>query len=223
MRPSVWTTRLTLFLLLILVAAQFRPSLAAFALRPDPLLISPAVWLFPLQTTQVYGDFDKDRLLDRARVSSHGEVGCIQVDFGNAQTRSLYFKAPVWTPGRLVARDIDRDRDTDLIWVPHQQLEKAVIWLGNGKGQFEAVRNPKRYQEEVSRLCDGEKSSDINSTVAGPLLAEVSTESQHDVVLSDHHSYFFSTTPVRGADSQILHALNQSVFYPQKRGPPLAA
>jgi hypothetical protein len=204
---------------LILLAAQCRPWPTTSAERlQQPVATTLA--LFPFLTTQVYANFDQDRLPDVARVSSNGDFKSIRVTFGNAQTSNLCFKAPTATLGSLFAEDIDRDRDTDLIWVPHHQFGMAVIWLGNGQGQFELAGNPERYQTELARLYGGEKNSELGLDTACPLLAVCSTQYQYAAAVDNHHCYFPSTALIRGADSPICHAFAPSISYLRKRGPP---
>jgi hypothetical protein len=61
--------------------------------------------------------------------------------------------------GNLVAGDIDRDGDVDLIWVAAEQ-RSAVIWLNQGEGEFVEARDNQPYSSELDELFTAGDSPD---------------------------------------------------------------
>lgn len=223
MRASVWTIRLNQFLLWLLLAAQGTALLNALA-SPD-LVATPVTPLrspVSLLADHAFADFDQDQRPDEAQVSSHGGFNSIRIAFGNAQTSHLHFKSSASNLGQLFASDLDLDRDADLIWVPQYQLSKAVIWLGNGRGQFVLAESNESYQPALAQLNAAEAETKLTfSTTASPS-ALCSAPFQFTATL--HQLFFRPATALNNlSDSQACLAFRQFASHACKRGPPLTA
>ena len=87
--------------------------------------------------TSLLSDFDGDSQSDLAIGKSEGDVYRVEIQLSTLQKRvSLNFgsrEAGI----RLVACDVDRDNDQDLILVSSFSLYPLAIWLNDGKGHFE--------------------------------------------------------------------------------------
>src|SRR4030095_13522006 len=79
------------------------------ALTQAPL---PIAFPFP---TQAVADFDGDRLPDRAELVSNGFNKNIHLTRSSFQVTSLHFSHETQQLGSILAEDIDRDSDNDLI------------------------------------------------------------------------------------------------------------
>lgn len=84
----------------------------------------------------VLSDFDGDRRLDQAELHFAGAHHCIRVRFGNSRETHLDVDAGPYSGGMLLVRDVNRDRRPDLIWVYHSRPQSALVWLGDGSGNF---------------------------------------------------------------------------------------
>jgi hypothetical protein len=65
--------------------------------------------------------------------------------------------------GYLVARDIDRDGNLDLIWLESARRDSAVIWLNQGEGNFAEVSDNAPYSSELDGLFNTDSSPDKRS------------------------------------------------------------
>src|SRR5262245_37360278 len=215
------TTRLTSSLLLLaLLAAQWRiPQTASAQSFILPAKSTPRLFR-PFLATQANADFDQDQLPDKAQVWSNGVYKSIHVVFGNAQTSSLHFKSTTESYGSLFAEDIDHDCDADLVWVPQHQIEKAVIWLGNGRGQFELAENPDHFHAELSRLCAGDRNDERGVTATRGTPAICPAQRHQVAVAHDDHLRFLSNPTIRRTGGAGFRALENSYPSHHKRGPP---
>ena len=156
-------------------------------------------------------------------MQTNGAYKSIHIAFGNAQTSHLHFKTSTESLGRLFASDLNRDRDADLIWVPQQHLGQAVIWLGNGRGQFKLSEKVEGYQTALASLDAGAAETQLTQTTAGQLPALCAAQF-HYVAAAHRPSPFKPATsinnPSDNADCQALQQLANSIC---KRGPPPAA
>jgi len=214
------TTRLIPILILALLAAQFRvpPTASGQGFRLPAK--SRARLLIPSLATQASADFDQDHLPDQAQVWSNGVYKSIHIAFGNAQTSSLHFKATTASYGSLFAEDINHDCDPDLVWAPQSELENAVIWLSNGRGQFELAENPENFQTELSRLCADDRNDDRVVTAMLCMPAICSAQSYHVAVAHDDHLRFLYNPTKPQTGGAVCLALENSYTSPHKRGPP---
>src|SRR5215831_20210794 len=91
---------------------------------------------FSASTLPLFSDFDADNKIDHAELFSDGAQKHIHISLGNFAWKSLSFDSGVQDPGRLMSDDIDRDGDTDILWVSQTDPRKVVLWLGDGRGNF---------------------------------------------------------------------------------------
>jgi hypothetical protein len=94
---------------------------------------------------------DKDLFADRVTLKSTGFEKRISIRFGNLRSQELGFTANSADPGNLVAGDIDRDGDLDLIWVGSEQ-NSAVVLLNQGEGDFVEASDNQPYSSELDEL-----------------------------------------------------------------------
>jgi hypothetical protein len=139
--------RLTELLVVLLAATPLlvapADSLAAFRFQPTADRSS----LLPFAS--LYSDFDGDAQPDCAELDAKRDI---RLTFSNSAATQLHFESNAWDRGRLLAGDIDRDNDADLIWISLAQPESIAVWTGDGKGHFEAAPDARRYGTGIGRL-----------------------------------------------------------------------
>src|SRR5215204_1430388 len=111
--------------------------------------------VFPSPALAV-ADFDGDHLPDRAELVSGGFQKSIHLTLSSPWVTSLQFSSETQQPGSILAEDIDRDSDNDLIWVSDQQPANTALWLNNGIGGLARVSEPAAYAAEIKRLVAGD-------------------------------------------------------------------
>lgn len=94
---------------------------------------------------------DRDLVADRLTLESNGADKRIRIRFGNLRRQELGFSTTTADGGNLVAGDIDRDGDVDLIWVGTEQ-KSAVVWLNQGEGDFVEAIDNQPYSAELDEL-----------------------------------------------------------------------
>ncbi len=146
MRPGKWPANFPAVALGALILALLLPSGLA-ALETFPLL----------------ADFDGDHRLDTAELFSQGAHKSIHVTLGGSSLSHLYhFDSDTRGQAVLLAVDIDHDSDLDLIWVPLAQPQAAVVWLGDGRGNFEVAKGTDAYSSELHLLSGSELSTSVS-------------------------------------------------------------
>jgi len=95
-----------------------------------------------LRSLPVLSDFNNNYKLDLAELSSHGSHKEIHVSFEKSSWKTLTFDSGGTDPGRLFARDVDRDGYADLIWLSLTATPKLVFWMGDGQGNFTFITDP---------------------------------------------------------------------------------
>jgi len=97
-------------------------------------------------------DVDGDIRQDRVTLQSNGHDKTIRIHFGNTRRSQIAFTAPSDDSGRLVAGDIDRDGDVDLVWVGAADRKEAVVLLNDGDGNFAEVTDNSQFASELDDL-----------------------------------------------------------------------
>ncbi|MBI1760846.1 MAG: hypothetical protein HYR56_05345 [Acidobacteria bacterium] len=208
---------------MVLLAVQGTALLPAL-LTPDRVALPATALRSPvsLLADHAFADFDQDQRPDEAQVSSHGNFKSIRIAFGNAQTSHLHFKSSASNQGQLFTSDLDLDRDADLIWVPQQQLSQAVIWLGNGRGQFELAKSTEAYQSALAQLNAGAAETKLSFGTTTTLSALCSAQFRFSATL--HQPFSRPATTLNPlSNNQACLALQQFASHARKRGPPLTA
>ncbi len=137
-----------------------------FALAGPPRLAAFAS--FPL-----FFDFDGDHKLDKAELLSGGVHKRIHFTLSSSRGRFLSFDTRSDAQGLLLATDIDHDNDLDLIWASPTEPQAAVVWLGNGRGDFELAQDVRPYAPELLLLFGSGADSGVSGerTVGHPTCA----------------------------------------------------
>jgi hypothetical protein len=161
MRTRVFSASFILAALIALSALPWQPICVTGNQAPRHRPVNTS-WLVGFPLFPLFSDFDGDHKLDQAELVSRGQHQSIHLRFGDSQASALSFDVETAVPGRLVSVDIDRDDDLDLIWLPLSS-QRAVVWLGDGKGHFELATNSEIYAPAVSLLINAE---------SGPRLAK---------------------------------------------------
>jgi hypothetical protein len=102
---------------------------------------------------------DHDLIADRVTLESNGCEKTIKIRFGNFRSEQLGFNTGSDEGGKLVAGDIDRDGDVDLIWIGNADQRNAVVLLNEGDGNFVEANDSDFYTGELDGLFSGDSSS----------------------------------------------------------------
>jgi hypothetical protein len=105
----------------------------------------------------IFSDFDRDNRLDQAVLFSNGAQKSIHVSLGKSGWKLLSFDSGVLDRGRLVSDDIDKDGDTDLIWISQSSPKTFVAWLGDGQGNFSIGSDQDNYRLGVGLESNEQK------------------------------------------------------------------
>ena len=95
---------------------------------------------------------DNDLVADRVTLESDGFKKTIHIRFGNSRNQRLRFSTASAENGKLVAGDIDRDGDVDLIWVASAASKTAVVLINQGEGDFAEAEDSAPYTSELDGL-----------------------------------------------------------------------
>ncbi len=208
---------------MVLVALALAPCLSVFRVHASIPAASSSPRSLIDSRLPVISDFDGDYQADESELLSNGFEKTIQVHFGNLRNSQLHFTAKVTDRGRLFAVDIDHDGDVDLVWIaPAQRAD--VVWINDGKGNFEAAKDDSPYVAEINALQgtddpDGElpvaagRSSQILTVSSATDAAFVTTTSRPAVIAK--------WVPTITADSE-PYVDSPYLTYLRERGPPTA-
>jgi hypothetical protein len=167
-------------------------------------------------------DFDADVRPDRVTVHSNGYHKTIKIHFGNARSSQLAFTAHTSEPGSLVARDIDRDGDVDLVWLETTDRKNAVVWINGGNGNFAEADDSSQYTSELDDLFSSNDPSNNHSLRRKRKTSALASAFFHDVGLP-LLTRFQSTAIIQPSLTIPEQHTVESHFvvYLRKRGPPL--
>jgi len=97
---------------------------------------------------------DTDSKAARVTLQSNGFDKTISIKFGNSKNKVLGFTTRSDDSGNLVAGDIDRDGDVDLIWVGGADRNNAIVLINQGEGNFAESGDNSLYASELDELFD---------------------------------------------------------------------
>ena len=103
-------------------------------------------------------ELDADSKADRVTLHSNGVDKTVSIAFGNSRNKVLGFTTRSGEGGNLVAGDIDRDGDVDLIWVAGADRNNAVVLINQGKGNFAEISDNTPYSSELDELFNTDDS-----------------------------------------------------------------
>jgi hypothetical protein len=101
---------------------------------------------------------DRDLVADRVTLEANGCEKTIKIRFGNFRIERLGFNTGSDEDGKLVAGDIDRDGDVDLIWIGNAVQRNAVVLLNEGDGNFVEANDSDAYAGELDGLFGNDSS-----------------------------------------------------------------
>src|SRR5207253_7189451 len=115
---------------------------------------------------------DTDSKAARVTLQSNGFDKTISIKFGNSKNKVLGFTTRSDDSGNLVAGDIDRDGDVDLIWVGGADRNNAIVLINQGEGNFAESGDNSLYASELDELFDpGDSPRTVNGFYHDPLMA----------------------------------------------------
>ena len=161
-----WTRRITVTVTLALMVALGLAPLSA-GTHPTRQSRNHLPPFNPLLPRSLYADFDGDNQPDEVELDSLGAHRSIRIRFGNSWRSTLYFDTGSDPQGVLLSRDIDHDSDLDLIWMPPGQPQAAVVWLGDGRGNFERAKNLEAYAGKLGALIGESTDSGVSNGSPG--------------------------------------------------------
>jgi hypothetical protein len=197
------------------VNSSFAKSQGASRVSAAPARIAALSYL-PL-----LADFDGDRRLDEAELHSVGTHHCIHVRFGNRHETYLESGPGPHSLGRLLARDVNHDNKSDLIWLSQLRSEPAMVWLGDGLGNFAQIADRSAYESELRSARFGDAEPEIGGgfgdeeqacLAPDPISSELPRAANVETEL---------TTPPVIAGSNSRRDLGLYLSYLRERGPPL--
>ncbi|HWN98711.1 MAG TPA: hypothetical protein VNS63_05515 [Blastocatellia bacterium] len=217
---AVTKSILTIAIAAVIVAASANSLVAKIQAAPQISAVQAQIAFpsyFPL-----LDDFDGDLRLDQAEVHSVGAHHCIRVRFGNSRECHLESGVSLLERGALLARDINHDNNSDLLWVSHSRSEPPEVWLGDGLGNFEKAPDKTAYESDLGSLLFGEANSQIvGGSGAG--------EEEAYLAPDPESSEFLRATNVEADKAALLviagcerrRDLGLDLSYLRERGPPL--
>lgn len=99
-------------------------------------------------------ELDADFKADHVVFQPNGFDKTISIRFGNLQNKEFAFTTSTDDDGNLVAGDIDRDGDVDLIWVGNTGRNNAVVLINHGDGNFVEAADNTPYASDLDELFD---------------------------------------------------------------------
>ena len=220
MKQHAATKSLICLALIALFVAPWVHSSFAKGQRASRVSAPPAR-IAALSYLPVLADFDGDRRLDQAELRSTGTRHRIHVRFGNRHETYLESEAAPHTLGRLLARDVNHDNKSELIWLSQSRSEPAVVWLGDGLGNFAQIADRSAYENELRSWNFGDAERQISEGLCeeeqaclapAPISSELTRVANVETEL---------TTPLGIKGSNSRRDLGLYLSYLRERGPPL--
>ena len=149
MRPGIRLTKASAKLLILLLVLSCVSS--AHAWRHPAHKNTSQVSNSGLGLSAAY-ELDADLRVDRVTLQSNRFDKTIRIKFGNLHSEEFCFTTGSEDAGNLVAGDIDRDGDVDLIWVGSSDRNNAVILINQGEGSFAEASDNSSYSSELDEL-----------------------------------------------------------------------
>ena len=194
----------------------------AHASLHDTLRPRPRSTVLSLRDLPVVSDLDGDFRGDRVSLESTGFYKTISIKFGNARHSVFGFNASSADRGTLIADDIDRDGDVDLIWLGSSGQKAAVVWINDGKGDFTEAPDNTLYSSELNALLSTSDPSDQHSLQAGRQTYSLTSSSFPDIGLALASRFGCPTIHLASLAGFDGFATQQGFLaYLRKRGPPL--
>ena len=103
-------------------------------------------------------EIDADSKAYRVTLHSNGVDKTVSIAFGHSRKKVLGFTTRSDDGGNLVAGDIDRDGDVDLIWVGGRDRNNAVVLINQGEGNFAEIGDHTPYASELDELFNTDDS-----------------------------------------------------------------
>jgi len=166
--------------------------------------------------------FDGDVRQDRVTLHSNGYDKTISIRFGDLRDTKIGFTTCSFDDGRLVARDIDRDGDVDLVWFGNVDPKAAVVWMNDGEGNFAELTDNSPYASGLDDLFGAGDPSDSHSLKRKRKSSTLASSSFHEVGLHvlpgvQRHTVSIASLPI----PRLLNFQSHFAAYLRKRGPPL--
>ncbi|HMH42506.1 MAG TPA: VCBS repeat-containing protein [Pyrinomonadaceae bacterium] len=154
-------------------------------------------------------------------LESNGFDKTISIKFGSRPSKELSFTTLSDDAGNLVATDIDRDGDVDLIWVGSTDRNHAVVWINGGQGNFAEASDNTPYSSELDELFNTSdfpgkrsvKKHRKSSSLVSPHFSDIGLAAEtlfHAPTIQKH----FVATAERVADRLAI------ITHVRERGPP---
>src|SRR5882724_4266932 len=115
----------------------------------------------------IFSDLNGDRNPDQVQLFAGDKNGLINIRFAKGGSKLLSFESQAIEQGLLYAEDIDNDNALDLIWIVRNRPDTAFIWLGDGRGNFVAVKDISPYKSNLAHLYIDPFAPGIFSDLAG--------------------------------------------------------
>jgi hypothetical protein len=216
MKPRAVPGTINLISLVALVVTPFAHS--SFAFNPNPIPpVAHRERPAPASLRPVLGDFDGDSRIDLAEIHLSGTHRCIRVRYGDSRENHLELPGTIQTQGTLLARDINGDNRTDLIWIFSVRSEPAMVWLGDGPGHFSKAdgRDIESLRAELLANSDLAETEDSTERQIGlttdPISCEPADSAGLDREILDIACNAYGNQP---------SVAERYLSYLQERGPP---
>ena len=154
-------------------------------------------------------------------LESNGFDKKIGIKHGNLPGKELSFSTLSDNAGSIVATDIDRDGDVDLIWLGNTDRNNAVVLLNEGEGNFAEVSDNAPYASELDELFNTSDFPGQRSVQKRHRSSSLISSHFSDLGLAAEILFQASTTQQRGARAVASVADRLTILANvRKRGPP---